>query len=269
MVNIYGSISAEETPIKDSPVIGDDLKSLDPEQIDEIWRRLKLAEEAHTWLPLAALENADTRRGQSPHDPELIEAVKNCNKPALKTFLAQGIDINGRDDTGETLLLRFVGSFPSSESEFEATVKAMQLLLDNGADLDVPNAWGISPLYAALCFEELKIARWLLEHGANSNTQQGGLLHVAIAKENLEFSALLLEYGADVNALWYNQTALDIAIKKRAKVSDDDQEDKDQYDQIIALLREHGAMEGQPRDEMENQSNEEHEAESKAENGEN
>jgi hypothetical protein len=173
MVNVHGSISVEKMSLEDAPVIGEDLEPLDPEGVKEIWRRLTLAEEAHTWLHLAALENADTRRGQSPHDPELIEAVKNCNKPALKTFLAQGIDINRRDDARETLLLRLVGPFPSSKSEFEATVKAMQLLLDNGVDLDVLNAWGISPLYPALCFKELKIARWLLKHGANPYPARG------------------------------------------------------------------------------------------------
>jgi ankyrin repeat protein len=156
--------------------------------------------------------------------------------------------------------LYFACSFPSSDSEFETVEKILELLLNNGADPNVLNIYGLTTLYATLCFQQLRIARWLLDHGADPNAQTGcNLLHVATGKRNLEFVRLLLEYNADLNALdEYGQTPLDIVLEKRAAIPNDDPECKDErekLDRIIKLLLEHGALEGHPNDATEGRSN--------------
>jgi ankyrin repeat protein len=233
--------------------LGEDSATLDKRLVEPVYRRLILAEEAYNNLPWNERKNFDTRSGEHPHDPALIEAIENLDERALKAFIEQGLDINARDSNGETLLLYFACSFPSSDSEFETVEKILELLLNNGADLNVLNIYGLTTLYATLCFQQLRIARWLLDHGADPNAQTGcNLLHVATGKRNFKFVRLLLEYNADLNALdEYGRTPLDIALEKRAAIPNDDPKCKDErekLDRIIALLREHGALEGQPND---------------------
>ncbi|MDR1334423.1 MAG: ankyrin repeat domain-containing protein [Holosporaceae bacterium] len=234
----------------------EDPTTWDKRLVKTTYRRMIFAEEAFQHLPRDILENANARRGKHPHDPALIEAIENLDEPTLKTFTQQGLDINGLDSAGETLLLGSACSFPSSDSEFETTEKTLELLLNNGADPNVPNVYGITPLYATLCLQQLRIARWLLDHGADPNRQRGrGLLHAAIDKGFFEFVPLLLEYNIDVNACnEQDQTPLDIALEKRAAISDDDPEyqtKREELDRIIALLREHNAIESHPRDKTE------------------
>jgi ankyrin repeat protein len=103
--------------------------------------------------------------------------------------------------------------------------KAVELLLSQGAGVDVLDLHGRSPLTHAIMFGEeqsLAIVKLLLkkEASVHSLTKEGNsLLHVAIEKENLAVIDLLLSQGA----LWtveneQGQTPLEYAFKKNPEL---------------------------------------------------
>jgi len=81
--------------------------------------------------------------------------------------------------------------------------KVVQLLLDNGADVNVRYTSYGSALHAAALSGSEKVVQLLLDNGANVNAQAGireGALHAASTNGYGKVVHLLLENGADVNA---------------------------------------------------------------------
>ena len=81
--------------------------------------------------------------------------------------------------------------------------------MERGANVNVRNGLGMTPLYY-VCYnhknfkEEMKIARYLIDHGANVNNEDiNQLTPLLYATDdnynNLELIKLLVEKGADVN----------------------------------------------------------------------
>jgi len=106
-------------------------------------------------------------------------------------ILKQGFEIN---DIQNAL-------YPASEGGNSSTVK---LLLDQGADTNLPGGQFGSPLGAAVYWGRLETARLLLHRGADVNLtggQYGTALGAAVYQGNLEVATLLLDQGADVNRI--------------------------------------------------------------------
>ena len=81
-----------------------------------------------------------------------------------------------------------------------ASMKKVQWLIKNGANVNQPDPNGNSPLYKALDFGYYDIAELLIDNGAsvNINTRDGkGLLHLV---ESQPFLSKLINLGSDVNA---------------------------------------------------------------------
>jgi len=58
----------------------------------------------------------------------------------LKTLIAKGVDINYLDEDGEAAIHRF---------SKEGNIEAIKLLIRNGADINIENIVGATPLYIA------------------------------------------------------------------------------------------------------------------------
>ena len=89
-------------------------------------------------------------------------------------------------------------------------------ILDMGADIEMKNKFGATPLMFAILQNDDKLVKILLEYGSNPNHLNG--LYSPLSKvcvtNRVSTAKLLIEYGADVN-YQYNksETALTVAAK--------------------------------------------------------
>lgn len=114
--------------------------------------------------------------------------------------------------TGETPLLAVVGAATSTENALEI----MRLLIQAGADVDLANLSGETPLcVAAEKNASPELAHVLLQAGADVNKSSGSgmtpVLFAIIRGCSSELVRLLLENGAVVAAKFQSQTPLKIA----------------------------------------------------------
>ena len=120
----------------------------------------------------------------------------------------------------------------------EGHLEVVRILLENGAD---PNVlwWTGTPLSEALRLNHWEVAKLLLQYGAdiNARNENGStLLHQAVHSIDERSVQQLLNCGADVHARNGNgETPLQMALAKQIRLRE--------VRRIIALLRQHGALE--------------------------
>ena len=76
------------------------------------------------------------------------------------------------------------------------------LISKNVQDLETGDRAGGTLLWHAACCNRMKLAEWLIEHGANINTQDENdfsALHIAVQEKHIGMVSYLLGKGADVN----------------------------------------------------------------------
>ena len=156
---------------------------------------------------------------RKPVNDALIAAVKRDDLTAVQSLLARGANINSRDGTRfmsctdarpprtlETplrLSMFGLGPFRAARSwrgPRDATL--MNYLLERGADVNIGNSEGTTPLHLAAVWGDVSLAKKLLAHGANVNaTDNSGQtpLSEAAYQDHLSVVKLLLAHGADVN----------------------------------------------------------------------
>jgi len=141
----------------------------------------------------------------------------------LKLLLEAGANVNNQGNRhGQTPLLRAVTGIITSEMFVNTGARhlvGVQLLLEAGADVDVANFEGLTPLMCASgcsqgqpssCEHQLEMLALLLEHGARTDLEAHGggwrgknALSCAIKKDALcatRSAELLLDSGADIDA---------------------------------------------------------------------
>jgi len=94
----------------------------------------------------------------------------------------------------------------------------VNLLLDKGADIEIANADGVTPIISAAENGHADVMRLLIERGANINARtlsDSTALIKASAANQIEVVDTLLRFGADVTALdKWGQSAFDVAAEK-------------------------------------------------------
>ena len=152
---------------------------------------------------------------------EIMRAVYHRQTAVVNELLASGVKLNVYEAaaTGQSETLRkliaadpslvnshsFDGFTPLGLAVFFGHPEAVTVLLDAGADVNLSSreAMKVTPLASASAAQQLKIARLLIEHGANVNaraTNDFTPLHESAASGKIDFAQLLIEHGADVNA---------------------------------------------------------------------
>ena len=94
------------------------------------------------------------------------------------------------------------GFQPLGLAAFFGREQVAEFLLERGAEVNSAsqNSMRVMPLHSAAASQNLKIARSLLEHGADPNASQSDEfrpIHEAAQNGQLEMVQLFLEYGAD------------------------------------------------------------------------
>ena len=108
----------------------------------------------------------------------------------IQAEINKGANVRGRDKDGFTLHL----------AAYEGNAKAVNFLLQAGANIEAKNNWGATPLYQAGKVEAITT---LLQAGADIEARtEGGFtpLHGAARLGNAETITTLIKAGADIEA---------------------------------------------------------------------
>ena len=183
---------------------------------------------AELLIDKAANANAKNKRGLTPLDiaisrnrNELIDllirkgtAVSTIHTAALagdiqkvRSFIEAGVDVNAKDESGMTPLLRAISGEHADVARF---------LIEAGADVNASDKQGDTPLVYALWNEDSETVKLLVEKEADINVKDRLLgyspLHWALFTGRKALTELVLDAGADVNIeSKAGETPLDVA----------------------------------------------------------
>jgi uncharacterized protein len=138
-------------------------------------------------------------------DVRLPDAAAKGDKAAVRTLLAQKIDVNSAQPDGTTAL-----HWAAHKNDLEL----VNLLLKAGADAKAMNRYNVTPLAEAVQFGSAPMIEALLKAGADPNTlttDEGETVLMSASRTgNVEAVKALLARGANVNAKesYRGQTAL-------------------------------------------------------------
>jgi uncharacterized protein len=144
-------------------------------------------------------------------DQRLIEAVKKCDRAAIRALLERGIDVNAAQGDGATAL---------HWAAYRDDGETADRLIRSGAKVDAANDIGVTPLMLAAGNASAGMVARLLTAGANPNARlESGetVLMTASRTASAEAVRSLLTAGANPNASesWREQTALMWAVARR------------------------------------------------------
>jgi hypothetical protein len=113
--------------------------------------------------------------------------------------------LESKDNDGNTPLISACFAPPF----YIPKVVVANFLIDKGANVNAKNNWGGTPLYVAI--KDFDLMQRLVAKGAEVNVKAFGHitpLHVAASSGNLKVAKLLMDHGADLNARSTGETVL-------------------------------------------------------------
>jgi len=144
---------------------------------------------------------------------DLSEAVNTGNLKALQEILREpGCQINEYITHKDNYIFNRTETTSLNVSASRGDVDCMQALIDAGADLEIKESSGNTPLYTAAELNKVECIKALLNAGANleAKANDGSTpLHTSAANNHTEVCQHLINAGADINALdeYNNATA--------------------------------------------------------------
>ena len=147
----------------------------------------------HELLDRGVNVNIEDCHGRAP----LICAAESGHTGAIRALLERGANVNSvYRDWGTPLVVAVQGG---------ASPEIIRMLLENGADPNIPSAYSLSPLHIAARHgnDDTEIARDLLEYGADVDARavNGGTpMQMAAATNNIAHLQLFLDHGANMDA---------------------------------------------------------------------
>lgn len=147
-------------------------------------------------------------------DEQLIIALKKRDFATAEGLLAQGADINARNNRGETPAYFF------SENQ---SLPMLQWLVDRGADLNLWNDEHETPLFRAVKTNDAKAVDFLLNAGADVNIPNKRLispvLQTVLSHKDHNVLERLLQANPDLDAASETQTTAVVAAAAAGKAN--------------------------------------------------
>lgn len=194
---------------------------------------------------------------------ELCEAAERGDLQAVQRLIETGADVNSslwgyaitplekaclgdNHEVARFLLNRgaTIGRATQLAAQ-HAGPEMLNILLANGANLEVGTEEMDSPLFRAIDADKTANVRWLLEHGADANAGHKTSwtpIYKAYPR-NSEITRLLLQYGADPNIKTGNKNETVLKAAMRAREAAIHYERHLQLDAIVKLLQDAGGKE--------------------------
>ncbi|TDP85636.1 ankyrin repeat protein [Halanaerobium saccharolyticum] len=124
----------------------------------------------------------------------LMHASRYNNYEVVKTIIDKDARVNKRDSSGRNAIYY--------AATYNTDSKIINLLVENGADVNSKNKKGLTPLMRASAFNNYEVVKALIDHGAdiNSKTESGftPILYAAKYSNNPEVIDILVENGAEI-----------------------------------------------------------------------
>ena len=176
----------------------------------------------------------DTIKNEVIETDELYYAVFRNDIDAVKKFIET-------EDVNKAIFTKSTALHKASSQGYNEIVK---LLLEKGADTEINDQHGMTPLNGAAQRNQLTAITLLLDSGAKIS---GGFpettwtpLFNSVFRRHYEACEILLKRGADPNIQdEKGQTPLDIAIAERTDLEGDIRR-QNEFDKIIKLLKKYG-----------------------------
>ncbi|KAG9484483.1 hypothetical protein GDO78_010061 [Eleutherodactylus coqui] len=158
------------------------------------------------------------RAGADPNDltndvtTPMFLAIESGNEGVVKLLLKYKANINGPHSCS--------GWNPLHQASFMECTDLLQLLLENGADKECKDDFGITPLFIAAQYGKYESLRLLSSRGADVNCQakdKATPLFIAAQEGHKKCAELLLSTGADPN-LYCNDDGWQLPIHAAAQM---------------------------------------------------
>jgi ankyrin repeat protein len=134
------------------------------------------------------------------------ELVERNDLQRVQEFIQQGHGINRANRYDETPL------------HLARTPEMIKLLIEGGAEVNIENHFGDSPLLQAVYRGDHGLVELLIRHGANLNHKNrfgDSPLQEAVNRDLIVMATLLVEQGADINAQGkQGDTVLHTAVRR-------------------------------------------------------
>ena len=125
----------------------------------------------------------------------IFEAVKNKDLKAVQKFIANGADINFKEDRGDTVLML---------ASATGQIDIVKYLVENGADINLYEFRGSTAISEASRKGHLELVKYLVENGADVNIGSGDNINTALmwasGNGHFEIVKYLVENKANVHS---------------------------------------------------------------------
>jgi len=185
------------------------------------WDYVNVSKDSELFKAFVAAGAKLTRIGQDDFSELFNWAVMNKNPEAVKSLIADGIDVNARNKSDDKTVLMLVLSYGNSDmslkgySYLEKYTEIVKTLLAAGADVNAKSKGDYTALMYAASWKKgnRELVKMLIAAGADVNAKNGrgdtALMFAAQSNDNPEVAKMLIAAGADVNAKnEYGKTAL-------------------------------------------------------------
>jgi ankyrin repeat protein len=177
-------------------------------------------------------------------DDQLFRAFKSNNRTLFHKLVIKGANINAVHKWRNLVKGTSNSSTLLTEAAYFNSVENIGTLLDYGADFNLPNDKGMTPLMFAATRGNIKATKWLVEAGAQVNIRDKldmTAVMFAASFGSMDVVKYLTLNGADLGAKnVYGDTAYDIAQRKHRHDVANFISSEDKLDLIATLTKQLG-----------------------------